>query len=349
MAVTTSLMQAAVFHGPGQPLTIERVPRPQPGPGEVLVRVAACGLCHTDLHYLDHGVPTFKKPPLILGHECSGTVAEVGPGVEGWQPGERVLLPAVLTCGDCEPCRRGRENVCARMRMLGNHVDGGFAEWITAPARDLFRLPPEVPLEEGAILADALATPYHAVVHRGRVTLGDRVAVVGCGGVGLGLVQMARAAGARVAAVDMLASKLELALRLGAEAVVDASRDAEPARAVRKLLGGGAEVAFEAIGKAETLELAQGCLAPGGRLVAVGYCQKPAALDAARLMFREMEIVGSLGCRPVDYPRVIDLARRGVVQVAPMVSHRFPLERIEEGLQMLRQGQLIRGIVLTGV
>ncbi|MDQ7029703.1 MAG: alcohol dehydrogenase catalytic domain-containing protein [Ardenticatenia bacterium] len=143
------------------PCASKRCPRPpEPGPGEVVVNVAACGVCHTDLHYTDHGTPTFKAPPLILGHEISGTVAAVGADVTGFEEGDRVLLPAVLTCGTCVLCRTGRENICERLRMFGNHVDGGFAEYVVAPAKDIFRLPEEIPLVEGAIIADAITTPF---------------------------------------------------------------------------------------------------------------------------------------------------------------------------------------------
>ena len=128
-------MKAAVFYAPREPLRVEQIPTPVPATGEALVKVAACGLCHTDLHYIDHGVPTFKKPPLVLGHEVSGTVAAVGPGVEGWEEDDRVLLPAVYGCGQCAMCRTGRENVCAHMVMFGNNVDGGYAEYIIARPR----------------------------------------------------------------------------------------------------------------------------------------------------------------------------------------------------------------------
>ncbi|MBI3930281.1 MAG: zinc-binding dehydrogenase [Armatimonadetes bacterium] len=339
-------MRAAVFRGPGQALAVEEVSRPVPGPGEVLIRVAACGLCHTDLHYIDHGVPTFKAPPLILGHECSGTVETLGPGVTEFAAGDRVLLPAVLTCGHCSMCRLGRENVCSRMTMLGNHIDGGYAQWVKAPAKDLFALPEDVPLEEGAIIADALTTPYHAVVRRGQVRPGDRVVVIGCGGVGLGLVQFARAAGAMVAAVDIVSSKLELALSLGAVAAIDARAEKKLGKAVSRALGGGVDIAFEAIGNSATIGQAVDAVGVGGRVVVVGYCQEHTPLNVARIMFRELEVVGSLGCRPVDYPRVIEMVRRGQVQLGPMVSHRFPLDAIEEGLQMLRSGAMVRGIVL---
>lgn len=339
-------MKAAVFHGAHQPLEVTEIATPEPGPGEVLVKVAACGLCHTDLHYLDHGTPTFKAPPLVLGHEISGTIAALGRSTSGWAEGERVLLPAVLTCGTCTLCREGRENICEQSRMFGNHVDGGFAEYVLAPAKDIFRLPVEIPLEAGSIIADAMTTPFHAVVRRGRVVPGDWVLVLGCGGVGLNIVQLAAAVGARVIAVDVAAGKLEWARTLGAEETIDASQVERVDKAVRKLTGSGADVAFEAIGKAPTQETAFNCLRTGGRLVLVGYSPDTMTLNAGRVMFREIDVVGSLGCRPVDYPRVIELARQGKIKVAELVSDRFPLAEIERGLEALRGGKTIRGIVV---
>jgi 6-hydroxycyclohex-1-ene-1-carbonyl-CoA dehydrogenase len=338
-------MKAAVFHAAHQPLTVQEVPDPTPGPGELLVRVAACGVCHTDLHYIDHGTPTFKKPPLILGHEISGTVAGLGAGVSGWQPGDRVLLPAVYGCGQCPACRNGRENICERMVMFGNNVDGGYAEFVVAPSRDVHRLPERIPLVEGAIIADALTTPYHAVVHRGRVQAGDQVAVFGCGGIGLNLVQVAAAFGARVTAVDLSEEKLEWARRLGAAATVHPPQVERVDKAVRELTGGGANVAFEAIGLPQTQEQAFACLRTGGRLVLVGFAGEAMRLDGGRAMFREMEIVGSLGCRSIDYPRVISLVEQGRLRLAELVTARFPLAEINQAFETLRQGKGVRSVV----
>jgi len=338
-------VRAAIFHGAGQPLTIEDVPRPRPAPHEVLVRVAACGVCHTDLHYIDHGTPTFKPPPLILGHEVSGTIEEAGEEVSGFAQGDRVLVAAVLSCGTCEACRTGRENICARSVMLGNHADGGYAEFVSVGAKDVFHLPAEIPLVEGSVIADAVTTPYHAVVNRGRVTPGDWVVVVGCGGVGLNVVQMAAAVGARVVAVDIAPEKLEWALRLGAVHAIDSGNTERVDREVRAVSGGGAAVAFEVVGKAATQELALDCLGTGGRLVMVGYSPEKMSLNAGRVMFREMSIVGSLGCRPVDYPRVIELVRQGRVSVEEVVTHRHALEDIGQALDAARAGTGIRGVV----
>ena len=337
-------MKAAVLRAAGQPLVLEDVPTPVPRAGEVLVRVAGCGVCHTDLHYLDHGTPTFKTPPIILGHEVSGTVAARGAGVGHLADGDAVLLPAVLACGSCAYCRTGRENICENSRMLGNHIDGGYAEYIAVPARDVFRLPADVPLVEGAVIADAVTTPFHAVVRRGRVTPGDWVLVVGCGGVGLVLVQIAAAQGARVIAVDVKDAKLEAARRFGATHALNAG-GARLDKEVRKLTGGGVDVAFEAVGKAATQALALDCLKTGARLVLVGYSPENLALNAGRVMFRELDVIGSLGCRPVDYPRAIEMVQGGRVNLKELVTHRFPLDRIHEALDTLRGGDAFRIVV----
>ena len=338
-------MKAALFRGPHEPLALEEIPTPAPGAGEILVEVAACGVCHTDLHYLDHGVRTFKAPPLVLGHEISGTVSAMGHGVDRWREGDRVLLPAVYGCGECELCRTGRENICERMVMFGNHVDGGFAEYVLAPAKDVFALPDEIPLAEGAILADATTTPFHAVVNRGRVRPGDQVVVFGCGGIGLNLVQIAAALGARVIAVDLLDEKLEWARRLGAAAVLQANSFARIDKEIRSLTGGGVDVAFEAIGNPVTQQQALACVRPGGKFVVVGFASEAAAIDLGRVMFREIEILGSLGCRAVDYPRVIEWARQGKIRVAELVSGAYPLEEIGTAFDRLRRGEGIRWLI----
>lgn len=340
-------MKAAVFNGPKQPLEIKEVEKPSPRRGEVLVKVAACGVCHTDLHYIDHGVPTFKKPPLILGHEPSGTVAELGEGVSDVKAGDRVLLPAVLTCGSCKFCRTGRENICEHMVMFGNNVDGAYAEYVIAPAKDIFALPDSLPLQESAIIADAVSTPFHAVVNRGRIEPGMSAVVYGCGGVGSSIVQIAAGIGAVVIAVDISDARLARAKSLGAQYTLNPRKEEKLGKQIKKLTGGGADVAFEAIGRPDTIQDAFGSLRKGGRLVIVGYSDKDIVLSAAKIMYFEMEIVGSLGCRPVDYPRIIEMARLGKLRIAELVTHRFPLEEIEKAFDLLRNGDetVLRAII----
>jgi 6-hydroxycyclohex-1-ene-1-carbonyl-CoA dehydrogenase len=338
-------MKAAVFNESGKPLNVRDWDIPEIGDCDVLVRVEACGVCHTDLHYIDHGVPTFKKPPLILGHETSGVVERKGDKVEDLSEGDKVLLPAVLTCGGCSMCRSGRENICEKMVMYGNHIDGAYAEYVKAPAKDVFRLPKEIPIKEGCIIADAVTTPYHAVYNRAGVRPGDTVAVFGCGGVGINTVQMCRSAGASVIAVDISEKKLEWAREFGAIEVVNPKSE-DPAKRIKKLSLGGVDISFEVIGNPDAIRQAFDSLRPGGRLCVVGYSAKDASISAAKLMFREMDIVGSLGCRPVDYPRVIEMAKQGKIELKRQVTHRFELQQINEALQLLRSGEALRIIVI---
>jgi len=330
-------MKAAIFLGPNQPLRLGDWQTPSVNADQVLVKVAACGVCHTDLHYIDHGVPTFKRPPLILGHEPSGIVAQAGSAVKNVKEGDRVLLPAVLTCGMCEFCRTGRENICQTMVMFGNNVDGAYAEFVVAPAKDVFHLPNEIPLEEGCIIADAISTPYHAVKNRGEVKGGDTVVVFGCGGVGINVVQVAVAVGGVVLAVDISDKKLEWAKSFGASYLLNPTKVENVAKEIKNITGGGADVAFEAIGKPQTIEAAFGTLRKGGRLVVVGYSAEDIKLSAAKIMYFEMEVRGSLGCRPVDYPRLIELCRIGKIKVKELVTHRFPLEKINDAFDLLRK------------
>ncbi len=339
-------MKAAVYYGPKRPLEIEDVQRPEPVENEVLVKVSACGVCHTDLHYIDHGVPTFKEPPLILGHEASGIIEEVGPCVSSWKAGDRVLIPAVLSCGRCSYCREGRENICQGMVMLGNNIDGAYAEYIKVPSKDLVHLPEEIPIVEGAIIADAVSTPFHAVKNRAKVKPGETVVVFGCGGVGINVVQIAAVVGGMVIAVDIDDKKLALAKKMGAIECINANEVERVSKAVRKLTGGGgADLAMEVIGKPATMEEAFNCIKTGGRLCIVGYTNEKITLNAGRIMYREVTIMGSLGCRPVDYPVIVEMVKRGKIKIESLVTHRFPLEEIHEAFEVMRKGESLRSVV----
>lgn len=337
-------MRAAVFHGSGEPLRLEEVPDPQVGPGEILIRVSACGLCHSDLHYIDHGVPTFRKPPLILGHEAAGLVSAYGAGVTQFAEGDRVLMPALLWCSECRYCRTGRHNICAHSRMPGNDVDGAFAEYVKAPADQCFQVPAEIPLIEGCVIADALTTPYHAVVDRARVQPGELVLVVGCGGVGINAVQIAAIMGAQVIAVDLSDARLTRARELGAALAINPRNDGDYPRTIRRLTDGGVDVAIEAIGNPSTQQQAFNAVRTGGRLILLGYSDKELSLNASRIMYREIEIIGTLGCPPDGYRRVLNLVREGRLQL--LVTGRFPLEDINAGLDALRRGDGLRSVVV---
>lgn len=339
-------MKAAVLHGDGAGLKIEDMEVPKITSDQILVKVAACGVCHTDLHYIEHGVPTFKKPPIVLGHEASGTVEEVGADVANIKKGQRVLIPAVLTCGRCPFCRMGRENICANMTMLGNHINGAYAEYVAVPAKDVLDLPEAIPLEEASIIADAISTPYHAVKNRARVQPGDTVAIFGCGGVGINAVQLATAAGGTVIAVDINDRKLDWAKEFGAAETINATKVERVSKAVKKLTGGGADIAMEVIGNPKTIEEAFECVRIGGRLCVVGYTHKAISIVAGKIMFKELEVVGSLGCRPLDYVPLIRMVQQGKIDLKRQVTHRFGLDDIEKAFAVMKEGVSLRSIVV---
>ena len=339
-------MKAVVFHGSEKGLKIEDIPVPQIGEDQILVKVAACGVCHTDLHYIEHGVPTFKKPPLVLGHEASGIVEQLGSKVDKFKKGQRVLIPAVLTCGRCFACRQGRENICSAMTMLGNHFDGAYAEYVAVPAKDVLDLPESIPLEEASIIADAISTPYHAVKNRAQVKPGDTVVIFGCGGVGINAVQLASAAGGYVIAVDINPRKLDWAAEFGAAKTIDASKIERVSKEIKKLTGGGADIAMEVIGNPRTIEEAFECVRVGGRLCVVGYTHEAISVVAGKIMFKEIEVVGSLGCRPVDYLPLIRMVEQGKVDLKRQVTHRFSLDEIGQAFEVMKEGLSLRSIVV---
>ena len=326
-------MLAAVLPGAGQSLRLERIPVPQPRRGEILVRVAACGVCHTDLHVIK-GEVAFPVPA-VLGHEISGTVVELGEGVDGPAVGSRVVGTFIMPCGTCASCLQARDDLCSRFfelnRLRGVLYDGetrlhrddgtplamysmgGLAEFAVVPASGIFPLPASLPLEQSAIIGCAALTAYGAVKHAGEVRLGHRVAVVATGGVGSVVVQLARAAGAaQVVAVDIGAEKLAAAGRLGATDVLDATAG-DPAARVLELTGGGADVVFEVLGSEQTFTQALGMVRDGGRLVAIGIAPAGtmAPVEITRLVRRSLHVVGSYGARVrADMPGLLALVEQ---------------------------------------
>lgn len=332
-------MLAVRFHAPGEPLALEACPLPAPGPGEALVRVLACGVCGSDVH-MRHGRVPVRKTPIILGHEIAGTVVSCGPGDGPWREGDPVIVRAGAACGTCSYCQMGRDNLCPRHRVLGMDEDGGFAQYVKAPAASLVRLPEGVSFEVAAILSDAVATPYHALVARAALREGESVAVFGCGGLGAHAVQLARALGAgAVIAVDVRPGALERARTLGADAVVDATQE-DPSKAIRRVTNEGVDVALECVGRADTIAQAARSLRPGGRAVVVGMGGEPIGLPPPALFaWREHALLGSFGSTRADLDAVVDLVRSGRLDLSGSISARLPLRDAERALGMLERGE----------
>jgi succinate semialdehyde reductase (NADPH) len=364
-------MHAAVLEAPGEPLRLERIPVPEAKAGEILVKVAACGVCHTDLHVIKNEVafPT----PCVLGHEISGTVAALGPGVAGPAVGSRVVASFIMPCGSCRYCAQGRDDVCetffALNRLQGVLYDGtsrlrrqdgrplamysmaGLAEYAVVPATGVFLLPDELPLEESSVLGCAVFTAYGAVRHGADLRAGERIAVVAVGGVGSNVIQVARAFGAsQIVAVDIAKEKLEAAKRLGATHTVN-SREEDAVARVRELTeGDGVDAAFEVLGRPETFVQALEMLRDGGRMVAVGIAPGKAAagVEITRLVRRSLRLIGSYGARArSDMPRILRLAALGAFRPERMVTRRFSLEEADEAYKALDRGEIVGRAIIV--
>jgi propanol-preferring alcohol dehydrogenase len=321
-------MKAVRLIQPGRPLELWDVPVPIPTGTDVLVRVNAAGICHSDAHYR-RGRSPVEPLPLTLGHEVAGIVEAVGPDVTGWKPGDRVCIHYLATCGVCEYCRRGIEQFCPSAKMMGKHRDGGYAEYVVMPGRSLCRLPEEISFEAGAIMMCSSATALHAL-KKARVGAGQSVAVFGLGGLGFSAVQLARALGATsVYGVDIKSSKLGWDRKLGFTAVNAAQ--VEPANEIRKMTDGrGVDVALELIGLPLTMRQAVSSLAVQGRAALAGITEKPLELDTYKdVLGREAEIIGVSDHLGSELPMLIDFVRQGKLNLDSVVSRVIPLDAQE--------------------
>ncbi|PWI58993.1 alcohol dehydrogenase [Sulfoacidibacillus thermotolerans] len=356
-------MRAAVFVGVNQPLQIEELLIPEPKDGEVLIRVAACGVCHTDLHVMQGDV---KFPtPAVLGHEISGTVAKLGPCVEGLSIGQRVVSAFIMPCGTCQYCQMGRDDLCEKFfsynRLKGQLYDGetrlfrpdgspvwmysmgGLAEYAVVPATDVFVLPDEIALDTAAILGCAVFTAYGAVRHASAIQAGDTVAVVAAGGIGLNAIQWAKTFGAaQIVAIDLDENKLQLARQMGATQTVEIASD--PVTTVKALTGGkGVDIAIEALGSAQTFSLAADLVRDGGRITVVGIAKTGVSTDIElqRVVRRSLQIVGSYGARTrTDMPEILQFAATGKINYEQSITATYSLEQADEAYVALRNRQI---------
>jgi D-arabinose 1-dehydrogenase-like Zn-dependent alcohol dehydrogenase len=318
-------MKAVRMIEPGKLLELQHIPIPTAGEEDVLVRVRAAGICHSDAHYRA-GRSSMGMMPITLGHEVAGEVEWVGAKVTTVKAGDRVCLHYNISCGDCYYCTSGREQFCTTVKMIGHHVDGGYAEYIAMPARNAIPLPEEISFEEGATLMCASATAFHAL-RRGRVKEGEMVAVFGVGGLGLSAIQLAKALGAvEVYAVDIKRDKLELASEYGA-IPVDASRIDAVDEIRKSTQGKGVDVALEMIGLPVTMKQTVESLGALGRAVIVGLSQMPLEVHPYHtLIGYEAEIIGSNDHLLQELPVLIDLARKKVLDTSRVVSQTIPLD-----------------------
>jgi 2-desacetyl-2-hydroxyethyl bacteriochlorophyllide A dehydrogenase len=323
-------MQAAVF-ADRRRLEIRDVPEPEPGPGELLVKVERAGMCGTDLHIFN-GEYTARYP-LVPGHELAGAVVGVGDGVTGFSTGDRVALDPNVYCGACAFCRRQRNNHCLNFNALGVTRDGGFAEMMAAPAANAYKIG-DLPAAQAAFIEPLACVVYG--IRRARVEPGDEVVVFGAGPIGLLLAQVARSSGAaRVAVVDVSAGRLELAERLGAVPVLAGEGRDRALRAVAPL---GFDLAIDATGVPSVVEGLFAHATPGGRVLLFGVCPRDSriSVDPFVIYHRDLEVIGSFSLCYTFEP-ALRLLREGAVEVDPLVSHTLPLAEFGSALELFER------------
>ena len=337
-------MKAAVLHEFKMPLALEEVDRPIPAADEVLIEVEACGVCHSDLHVADGDwtqLSGIVKKPLILGHEIAGRVVEKGAAVHDLQIGDRVGVPWVhWTCGECEFCREGNENLCVKQRITGVTVDGGYAEFVKAPASHALKIPDRIPSAEAAPLFCAGVTVYRALT-QARILPGQRLAIFGVGGLGHLAVQVGRALGAEITAIDISDEKLALAKSLGASDTLNAASTS----VVKELRGkGGVHVALVTSAAKTAYDMAFYCLRPTGTLLVVGLPADPICFPPILMAAGEVRIQATAVGTRQDLRGILALAEAGKVRC--QVATR-PLAQANEVLEQLRRGQISGRVVLT--
>jgi S-(hydroxymethyl)glutathione dehydrogenase / alcohol dehydrogenase len=363
-------MQAVVLREPGQPVGVETVTLLPPRRGELLVRVAAAGVCHSDVHLAD-GVLGRGRWPMVLGHEGSGVVESVGEGVQGLEPGDHVAFCFVPSCGECGPCRAGRRTLCEPAAANGftgtlmdassrlRDADGGvlqhglmvacFAQYAVVPAAGAVRLPASIPLWQAALVGCGVVTGIGAV-NRAGIRIGASACVIGCGGVGLQVIAGARMAGAAtIVAVDLDDAKLEHARRRGATHTVNAS-GASVVEEVKAITGGGVDYAFEVVGISQTMRQAWDVLKAGGTAIVVGVAPRGVEVTIPGIdLLSEKTLTGSYyGSRDVRTAigELAQLVVDGRLELADVVSDVIPLEGVQEALDRLRRGEGERSVVL---
>jgi D-arabinose 1-dehydrogenase-like Zn-dependent alcohol dehydrogenase len=341
-------MKAMLLEQFNQDLKWSEVPDPEPKSDEVLIRVRANGVCATDLKMMD-GIVSTVTLPHILGHEVAGEIEQVGADVPGLKIGDHVTVYPTLGCGYCDACRHGIENLCLSAPRTGFETNGGFAQYMVTRGVNAIKVSPDMPFEEAAILPDAVAAVYYALTQRAKVTVGETVLVIGVGGLGIHALQIARIAGAKAIAVDVVPEKLQAAKDLGAHAVIN-SREEDLCERVMDLTDGqGADVVAEVVGGSmvtEILKQSLSCIRIGGRLLVLGYTYgEMLEVDTADVIYGQWSMLGTRASRLQDVVEVARLAESGLLK--PIVSGRYPLQEANQALATLRETSPLGRLVLT--
>jgi len=332
-------MKAARMHKFGEPLHLDNVPVPNPRPDEVLVRVHASGICHSDLNYRD-GVAAVSRLPMTLGHEISGVVDKKGARADVVNVGDRVVIHYVVSCGKCGFCRSNRETYCASYEMIGKDLDGGFAEYIRVPIANALKIPESLSLDQAAIMGCAVSTAFHAL-NRARAEPESSILIFGVGGLGAHAIQLAATVfkARKIIAVDIAQSKLELAKEFGATSVVNPATENLVESVASVTDGVGTDVAIDFVGHSATIESAIACVSKGARVVIVGISSDKLQISPySTVIGKEIEIVGVNDHLRSELEQLIEHVSSGTLDLSRSVTHKVSLDEVNHGMEILVKG-----------
>jgi alcohol dehydrogenase, propanol-preferring len=333
-------MKAARFYGKNKPLVIEEIDVPKPGLDEVRIKVNACGICGSDIHIIFENADT-GFIPITLGHEPAGIIDAVGNNVFKNKIGDRVIVSSGVYCGECENCLNGRESICFYKKHLGIQLNGGLAEYMIAPSKNVINLPDSISFEQGALFPDAIGTPYHAITKRGKLKIGETIAIFGCGGLGFHAVQIAKICGATtIIAVDISDFALQRAQKFGATNIINPEKE----DAVDKILNiterFGVDMVLECVGNQETIALGVESLKMGGRIVVLGLSpQNINILPPDIFVRKEFSLIGSSSCERSELMEIIKLVEHNKFNLEESISAKFKLADVNTALEQLKNRQ----------
>lgn len=338
------MMKAAVLKEFKKPLVLEDVFMPEPGPGEVLIKVKGSGLCATDLHIRDGRIPTVKTP-YIPGHEMAGIIDRLGEGVTGYEVGQHVVVGIDIVCGTCDLCRIGKEHLCRNRVRIGFERNGSHEEYCVVPVETLFPIREDIPLDEACIIPDAVSCMYHAIKDRGQVKKGDKILIFGAGALGIQGVQIAKYLGATVYVSGRTQSKLDASKEFGADVVIN-TKEKDLAEEIMRLTDGhGCDVIFDLVGLTDSIDKLLKILRPAGKLVEIGYSDINFTVNYQEMVVKEKEILGIRGCTRDNLRECIRLTEEGVLK--PFIFKKYRLEEINEALHGLEEFRSVGRSVIS--
>lgn len=337
-------MRAVVWNGPGSTLSLQDIPIPKAGPGEAVIEIQASGLCRSDLA-IAKGKMLLKNWPLVLGHQASGIVYEVGDGVESFKIGDRVVSTPDIPCYRCYYCKMGRTNLCRNLKRLGFEVNGSDAEFVLAPGKSLIRLPDNISFDQGAISVDAVASMYHALIGQAQVRRGDKVVLLGIGGMGIQAIEMARLYGVSTLVTSRYDKRLGFAKKLGADVLVNTTKQEIVKEVIAFTSGKGADIVVDSIGGSGTMKQAIDILRPGGKIMVIGLNEPEFTMPYINVVMLEAQMIGSRAATKQDVIETIELIAAD--KLHPVVSDSYPLSDFQAGFDVLEKGEIMgRGVLI---